>query len=227
MNMTQRAERLEEILAGLTNYIGRVTISETEKMTPDQLIRDTVAMMTLHNNLYAQANSSWTNIRNLTLTITIANGTVEGLVSQMMAALVVLDEAKQISKTAILLINSTIGARFHNNALRLKRLETVVGEFTRTITEVSKKVASASDLAQRANISLSMSYNMSQSKLTAATVMVTRAMVTKYSASEAQRAARTAQSAANSYLVRYLPNLHRLARNCEYKLFLCMFLISF
>ena len=200
--MVEQAQRLDETLASLMQYDGNVAISDTETMTPEQFILDAVAMGTFHDDLQARANSSWTSIRNLTTGIETANGTMEGLVRQMKAALDVVDEAKHISETAVSLMNDTTGVQFDNNALRLVRLAAVVGEFTRIVAEVTDEVASAFVLAQRANASVDGSYNMSQAKLAAAEEMSTRAMVARYSASEAQRAALMAQSAANSYLVR-------------------------
>ena len=202
-HMVEQTQRLEQTLAGLMAYDGSVAIDDTETMTPEQLILDAVAMATFHADLEAQANSSWASIRNLTTGIETANGTMEGLVRQMKAALDVIDEAKRISETAISLINTTTGVQFDNNALKLVRLAAVVGEFTRIVAEVTDEIASAMVLVERANASVDGSYNMSQAKLSAAEEMSTRAMVAKYSASEAQRAALTAQSAANSYLVRY------------------------
>ena len=202
-HMVEQALKLEERLAGLMAYDGSVAVDETETMTPEQFILDAVAMATFHADLQARANSSWASIRNLTTGIETANGTIEGLVRQMKAALDIVDEAKRISETAVALINGTTGVQFDNNAVKFVRLAAVVGEFTRIVAEVTEDVASAMVLVERANASVDGSYNMSQAKLSAAEEMSTRAMVAKYSASEAQRAALTAQSAANSYLVIY------------------------
>ena len=204
LNMTRHVKKLREILSDLTSYRGNVAVSETEQMTPEQFIRDTAAMATFHSDLYSRANSSWTSIRNLTMAIKTANGTVEGLVSQMKVSIAVIDEAKLISKYALSSINPTIGTRFHNNTRRLKRLKTIVGELTGTLVEVTEQVARAADLSQQANTSVSLSYNMSLSTVKAAQEMVTRAFIAKYSASQAQKAALTAQSAAESYMVRHL-----------------------
>ena len=204
LNMTRLVKKLREILADLTSYRGNVTVSETEEMTPEQFIRDTAAMASFHSDLYSRANSSWTSIRNLTMAIKTANGTVEGLVSQIKASIAILGEAKLISKYALSSINTTIGRRFHNNTDRVKRLRTVVGEFTGTLAAVTEQVGRAADLSRRANTSVSLSYDTSLSTVKAAQEMVTRAFIAKYSASEAQRAALTAQSAAESYMVRHL-----------------------
>ena len=204
LNMTRRVKKLREILADLMSYRGNVAVSETEQMTPEQFIRDTAAMATFHSDLYSRANSSWRSIRNLTMAIKIANGTVEGLVSQMKASIAVLDEAKLISKYALSSINTTIGVRFHNNTDRVKRLRTVVGGFTGTLAAVTERVGRAADLSRQANTSVSLSYNTSLSTVKAAQEMVTRAFIAKYSASVAQRAALTAQRAAESYMVRHL-----------------------
>ena len=205
--MVEQAQLLEVTLSGLMAYDGSLAVDDTETMTPEQFILDAVAMTTFHADLQARANSSWASIRNLTTGIRTANGTMEGLVRQMKAALDVIDEAKRISETAVSLINGSTGVQFDNNAVKLVRLAAVVDEFTRIVAEVTKEVASAMVLVERANASIDGSYNMSQVKLAAAEEMSTRAMVAKYSASEAQRAALTGQSAANSYLVRYCVDL--------------------
>ena len=213
--MVERAQLLEETLVGLMAYDGSVAVDETETMTPELFTLDAIAMATFHANLQARANSSWASIRNLTTGIRTANGTMEGLVRQMKAALDVIDEAKRISETAVALINGTTGVQFDNNAVKLARLAAVVGEFTRIVAEVTDEVANAMVLVKRAIASVDGSYNMSHAKLAAAEEMSTRAMVAKYSASEAQRAALTAQSAANSYLVRYWSDLHIIMRRKE------------
>ncbi|KAK2151249.1 hypothetical protein NP493_2656g00002 [Ridgeia piscesae] len=158
LNMTRHVKKLREILSDLTSYRGNVAVSETEQMSPEQFIRDTAAMATFHSDLYSRANSSWTSIRNLTMAIKTANGTVEGLVSQMKVSIAVIDEAKLISKYALSSINPTIGTRFHNNTRRLKRLKTIVGELTGTLVEVTEQVARAADLSQQANTSVTLSY---------------------------------------------------------------------
>ncbi|KAI0234308.1 hypothetical protein LSAT2_015485 [Lamellibrachia satsuma] len=108
--------------------------------------------------------------------------------------------AERIEEEGILLQDLTISvlqlwARYDN--MTYAEVHPLLTGVRTNLTNVESAVSQAQDIVNDVRY-LQHGFNMS--KLTAATVMVTRAMVTKYSASEAQRAARTAQSAANSYL---------------------------
>ena len=188
-------------------YTGGIQVTPTITKTPQQVHESSgIANVTLLT-LSGKINTVWNNIQNLTENIRASNGSVQGLLDQVNAAMVVLQEAKSLRIKADSLVQGrSFTEEYENNTDRLNTLIWLLERFADTAKNVDNILTEAEDTMITANNTANTARETMSSKQEDTLQLYQESQVTLYNVSEAQRYAAIAQSTVNNYLVNYYDN---------------------
>ena len=188
-------------------YTGGIQVTSTVTKTPQQVYESSgIANVTLLT-LSGKINTVWDNIQNLTENIRASNGSVQGLLDQVSAAMVVLQEAKSLRiKADSLVQGGSFTEEYENNTDRHNTLIELLERFADTVKNVDNILTEAEDTMITANNTANTARDTMSSKQEDTLQLYQESQVTLYNVSEAQRYAAIAQSTVNNYLVNYYHN---------------------
>ena len=188
-------------------YTGGIQVTPTITKTPQQVHESSgIANVTLLT-LSGKITTVWNNIQNLTENIRASNGSVQGLLDQVSAAMVVLQEAKSLRIKADSLVQGrSFTEEYENNTDRLNTLIWLLERFADTAKNVDNILTEAEDTMITANNTANTARETMSSKEADTLQLYQESQVTLYNVSEAQRNAAIAQSTVNNYLVNYYDN---------------------
>ncbi|XP_023930665.1 laminin-like protein lam-2 [Lingula anatina] len=154
---------------------------------------------TSHSQSLVAGNTSFTLIQNLTQTIMVTNATMKLLVDRVSREMTTLNAAMQDRLASDSILSGTIKSDYQSLSQIFSTLNNDLAQVQQRVASLQSVIATASATVTSANQTATQAISIATRNQGQVQVKVTESQVTKFNATQSQRAALTAQSAALSY----------------------------